>query len=44
MRKKRKIGVIITTIIVLTLIISAYYFVIYEPSQEQLSLAKTTKL
>jgi hypothetical protein len=26
------------------LIISAYYFIIYEPSQEQLSLAKTTKL
>lgn len=42
--KKRKIGVIITTIIILTLIISAYYFIIYEPSQEQLSLAKTTKL
>lgn len=42
--KKRKIGVIMTTIIVLTLIISAYYFIIYEPSQEQLSLAKTTKL
>lgn len=42
--KKRKIGVIITTIILLTLIISAYYFIIYEPSQEQLSLAKTTKL
>jgi len=42
--KKRKIGIIITTIIVLTLIISAYYFIIYEPSQEQLSLAKTTKL
>lgn len=42
--KKRKIGVIITTIIVMTLIISAYYFIIYEPSQEQLSLAKTTKL
>ena len=42
--KKRKIGVIITTLIVLTLIISSYYFLIYEPSQEQLSLAKTTKL
>ena len=42
--KKRKIGVIITAIIVLTLVISAYYFIIYEPSQEQLSLAKTTKL
>ena len=42
--KKRKIGVIKTTIIVMTLIISAYYFIIYEPSQEQLSLAKTTKL
>ena len=42
--KKRKIGVIITTIILLTLIISAYYFVIYQPAQEELSLAKTTKL
>ena len=42
--KKRKIGVIITPLIVLTLIISSYYFIIYEPSQEQLSLAKTTKL
>lgn len=42
--KKRKIGVIITTIIILTLIISAYYFIVYEPSQEELSLAKTTKL
>ena len=35
---------IITTIIFLTLIISAYYFIIYEPYQEELSLAKTTKL
>ena len=42
--KKRKIGVIITTVILLTLIISAYYFIIYEPSQEELSLARTTKL
>ena len=42
--KKKKIGAIITTLIVLTLIISAYYFILYEPSQEQLSLAKTTKL
>lgn len=42
--KKRKIGVVITAIIVLTLVISAYYFIIYEPAQEQLSLAKTTKL
>ena len=42
--KKRKIGMIITTMIVLTLIISAYYFLIYEPSQENLQLAKTTKL
>ena len=42
--KKRKIGVIITTLIVVTLIISSYYFLIYEPSQEELSLAKTTKL
>lgn len=42
--KKKKIGVIITIIVILTLIISAYYFIIYEPSQEQLSLAKTTKL
>ena len=42
--QKRKIGIILTTLILLTLIISAYYFVIYEPSQEELSLAKTTKL
>ena len=42
--RKRKIGVIITTLILLTLIITAYYFIIYEPSQEALSLAKTTKL
>lgn len=42
--QKKKIGVIITTIIILTLVISAYYFIIYEPAQEQLSLAKTTKL
>jgi len=42
--KKRKIGIIITTLIITTLIISSYYFIIYEPSQEQLSLAKTTKL
>ena len=28
----------------MTLIITAYYFIIYEPSQEALSLAKTTKL
>lgn len=42
--KKKKIGVIITTLILLTLIISAYYFIIYEPAQEELTLAKTTKL
>ena len=42
--KKRKIGVIITTIIIITLVVSAYYFIIYEPTQEQLSIAKTTKL
>ncbi len=42
--KKRKIGVIITTLILVTLVISAYYFVIYEPAQEELSLARTTKL
>lgn len=42
--KKRKIGVIVTTLIFVTLIISAYYFIIYEPTQEELSLARTTKL
>lgn len=42
--KKKRIGVIITTLILTTLIISAYYFVIYEPYQEELTLAKTTKL
>lgn len=42
--KKKKIGVIITTLILVTLISSAYYFIIYEPAQEELTLAKTTKL
>ncbi len=42
--KKRKIGKIIMTIIVLTLIISAYYFIIYEPAQQELNGAKTAKL
>lgn len=42
--KKKKIGVIITTLILSILIISAYYFLIYEPYQEELTLAKTTKL
>ena len=42
--KKKKIGIIITTLILITLIISAYYFIIYEPAQEELSLARTTKL
>ena len=42
--KKKKIGVIITTLILTTIIISAYYFIIYEPYQEELTLAKTTKL
>lgn len=42
--KKRKIGIIITTVIILTLILSAYYFLIYEPAQEELDLARTNKL
>ena len=42
--KKRKIGVIITILILLTLIISAYYFLIYEPEQKELSGEKTAKL
>ena len=39
--KKRKIGKIITTIIILTLIISAYYFIIYEPAQQDLKLYRS---
>ena len=42
--RKRKIGLIITTLILTTLIITAYYFIIYEPYQEELTIAKTTKL
>ncbi|WP_405304200.1 DUF515 domain-containing protein, partial [Methanobrevibacter sp.] len=42
--KKRKIGVIVTLLILFTLIISSYYFIIYEPFQKELSLEKTTKL
>lgn len=42
--KKRKIGIIITLLILFTLMISSYYFIIYEPAQKELSLEKTTKL
>ena len=42
--KKRKIGIIITTLIILTLILSTYYFLIYEPAQEELDAARTSKL
>ena len=42
--KKRKIGKIIMTAVILTLIISAYYFIIYEPAQQELNEAKTSKL
>lgn len=42
--KKRKIGIIITILILLTLITSSYYFLIYEPAQKDLSLEKTAKL
>lgn len=42
--KKRKIGIIITTLILMTLIISSYYFLVYEPAQKELSFEKTTKL
>ena len=42
--KKRKIGIIITILILLTLIISSYYFLIYEPTQKEVSLEKTAKL
>lgn len=42
--KKRKIGIIITILILLTLIISSYYFLIYEPTQKELSVEKTAKL
>ena len=42
--KKRKIGIIITTLILITLIISSYYFLVFEPAQKELSFEKTTKL
>lgn len=42
--KKKKIGILITTLIILTLIVSAYYFLIYEPSQANLEEAQTAKL
>ena len=42
--KKKKIGIILITLIILTLIISGYYFIIYEPYQEDLSTLKTAKL
>ncbi|MGX8693789.1 MAG: DUF515 domain-containing protein [Methanobrevibacter sp.] len=42
--KKRKIGIVITLMILFTLIISSYYFIIYEPFQKELTLEKTSKL
>lgn len=42
--KKRKVGLAITTLVILVLIVSCYYFLIYEPSQQSLSEAKTGKL
>lgn len=42
--QKRKIGIIITALILITLVTSAYYFLVYQPQQEELSLVKTEKL
>lgn len=42
--QKRKIGIAITTLILVTLIISSYYFLVYQPQQEELSLVRTEKL
>ncbi len=42
--QKRKIGIIITALILITLVISSYYFLVYQPQQEELSLLKTEKL
>ena len=42
--KRKKIGIIITLMILSTLMISSYYFIIYEPAQKELSLEKTAKL
>lgn len=42
--QKKKIGLAITTLAILVLIISCYYFLIYAPSQQNLEDAKTGKL
>lgn len=42
--QKRKIGIIITALILITLVVSSYYFLVYQPQQEELSLVKTEKL
>ncbi|MBQ2654413.1 MAG: DUF515 domain-containing protein [Methanobrevibacter sp.] len=42
--KKRKIGIIIATLILITLVVSSYYFLVYQPQQEELSIVKTEKL
>lgn len=42
--QKRKIGIMITALILITLVITSYYFLIYQPQQEELSLVKTEKL
>lgn len=42
--QKKKIGIIITALILFTLIISSYYFLVYQPQQAELSLVRTEKL
>lgn len=42
--QKRKIGIIIATLILITLVVSSYYFLVYQPQQEELSIVKTEKL
>lgn len=42
--QKRKIGIAITALILITLIISSYYFLVYQPQQEELSLVRNEKL
>lgn len=42
--QKRKIGIIITALILITVIVSSYYFLVYQPQQKELSLVRTEKL
>ena len=42
--RKKRTGILVFSFIIIVLLFSAYYFLIYEPYQEELNNAKTSKL